>query len=79
MRFWAIVPGGNVLCSVEPRFGDEAGQIGCAPGVTWEILRACGYGDREIAAMEEQGIIGVPGDPDVYNRYWSSKFDGKKK
>ena len=46
---------------------------------TMEILRACGYGDREIAAMEEQGIIGVPGDPDVYNRYWSSKFDGKKK
>ena len=38
VRFWAIVPGGNVLCSVEPRFGDEAGQIGCAPGVTWEQL-----------------------------------------
>ena len=46
---------------------------------TMEILRACGYAETEIAAMEEQGIIGVPGDPDVYNRYWSSKFDGKKK
>jgi hypothetical protein len=39
-----------------------------------EILKEYGYSDEEIAALKASKVVGMAGDPDVYNRKWRSKF-----
>ncbi len=41
---------------------------------TADIMKEYGYTDEEIAALKEKKVIGMAGDPDVYNRNWASKF-----
>lgn len=41
---------------------------------TVEIMKESGYTDEEIAALKEKKVVGMAGDPDVYNRNWASKF-----
>lgn len=41
---------------------------------TVEILSGCGYSPQEIEALRSQKVVGVAGEPDVYDRSWFSKF-----
>lgn len=41
---------------------------------TLDVLKEYGYTDADIAGLRESGVIGVAGDPDVYDGTWGSKF-----
>ena len=41
------------------------------------VLAEYGYTPEEIATLKAKKVIGMDGDPDVFSRSWSSKFDGK--
>lgn len=41
---------------------------------TLDVLKEYGYTDADIASLREDGVIGVAGDPDVYDGTWGSKF-----
>ena len=44
---------------------------------TEAVLAEYGYTPEEIATLKAKKVIGMDGDPDVFSRSWSSKFDGK--
>lgn len=41
---------------------------------TVDVMTECGYTEEEIAALKEKKVIGMAGDPDVFDISWSSKF-----
>lgn len=62
------------------QFGSGAPDTEPARGVgadTAAVLAEYGYTPEEIVTLKAKKVIGMDGDPDVFSRSWSSKFDGK--
>ena len=62
------------------QFGSGTPDTEPARGVgadTEAVLAEYGYTPEEIATLKAKKVIGMDGDPDVFSRSWSSKFDGK--